>query len=184
MVTGVPLTVMSHRDPAPNLRRAILNNTKTRITVGPLFSEGARLLWGLLDGKTVASVGDIAARVGLDASAVQLHLYGDRRPIGATQDAYTTALLIPPATWTMPPTEPFVLPALAAMADKARAVLTAAGGDGLDIGALGEACAFAPDPYERAFLALSTVYLTGVAESIPGTGRFRLVQTRRAMRAA
>jgi hypothetical protein len=170
---------MSHREPAPNLRRSLLR-LKTRILLGPLFSEGARLLWAIASLRFKGRIAHLADAVpALDASTVHLHLHGDKRPENATRAAYFAAFGVPKAAWDRPPSEPFRLPALAAFTARALDALATAGDAGLEIGAIGKACKLASDPAEADYLAIAVVYLMrgdGLVVRPPGSLRWHLTR--------
>lgn len=174
---------MPQRHPAPNLRRSIVR-LKTRVLLGPHFNEGARLLWSVVEKRFNGSIADLAAAVpNLDASAVHLHLHGDRRPENEARATYWALCKVPKGAWDKRPAKPFALPALASFIAKATDVLTQAGGDGVEIGALGAACAFASDPCEADMIAIVVIYLMldlARVERIPGSARWRLTRAGRA----
>lgn len=165
---------------APNLVRAMAQR-RIRVGLGREFSEGARLLWDRVTAGTVTAA-SLATTTGLDESAVHMHLYGDRRPRADAREHYAT-LGIPVAAWDKRPAKPFALPALVAFIERATSVLTAAGKDGLDIGALGKACGFATDDCEADHVAITVVYLLraqGTVERVPGGTAWRLKAAKKA----
>ena len=175
---AIAVTASRH---APNARR-LLSTNRVRLTLGRYFNEGSRLLWGLLAAGTFPSVAAIAKRIGLDESAVHLHMYGDRRPEDATRDMYATHAVIPQTAWDARPSKAFALPAFATFSDRVIAALTAAGREGLDIGAIGKCAKLSDDDCEADTNAILVVYLLrdlGRVERPYGTTRWRLATAKR-----
>lgn len=178
------------RPSAPNLVRAAVRQP-TRVILGAYVSEGLRMLWAFVADHCGGRADKLAHKLpDLDRSAVHWHLYGDRRPDRTARGLYLTVCGVPEEAWDIPPTEPFRLPALVAFAKTALVVLRGAGPDGLEIGQLGKACAFARDDAEADFLAVTVIYALReeglVARVSPRSARWHLTRTgaARARRAA
>lgn len=77
-----------------------------RSQVGDRFTEGARLLWLVLEGNqwTLAALAEAA-----DVSKPTLfrYLYGDREMRLGTAQRLEVLTGVPAASWAQPPTEPF-----------------------------------------------------------------------------
>ena len=82
----------------------------TRLTLGPRFSEGARLLWLVL-AERAWSQGEAARAIGAKAGVVPRWLYGDTRPSWDWASKLRDLFGIPLESWTLPPSIPFVAPA-------------------------------------------------------------------------
>ena len=96
----------------------------TRTTLGPSFSEGARLLWGVLLRRGLSQV-DLAAMlrdpngVPVKQSTVNRWLYGERRPSLGIVVQFADLFRIPARAWSLKPSRRFVLPAAKDLVRKA-----------------------------------------------------------------
>lgn len=79
----------------------------SRSTIGPRFSEGARLLWVkaiLLKGHSQETIRDL---LGAPRGVVSRWLYGDRKPSLKYMEKARKVYRVPVATWLDDPTERF-----------------------------------------------------------------------------
>lgn len=81
-----------------------------RTELGPLFSEGARLLWLAIQREGLLSA-PAAAEVGADSSLFHRWLYGERKPGRTHGNALSERFGVPSDSWDMEPSEPFAPPA-------------------------------------------------------------------------
>ena len=81
-----------------------------RTHLGPLFSEGARLLWMAMGTKRV-SAEDVRRDVEASSGAVAKWLYGDKRPGISYAQRLEQSFGVPMVAWTQQPTVTFVPPA-------------------------------------------------------------------------
>lgn len=82
--------------------------TNHRTTLGEHFSEGARLLWGLV--REYPSIAAFQREHGFHNGEVARLLYGDLRP-NIDRAVKLQALGIPPSAWLQKPTKRFTPPA-------------------------------------------------------------------------
>lgn len=85
-----------------------------RTHFGPVFSEGARLLWRAVERESGGREA-LTLRLGIARGVLSTWLYGDRRPGREKSVLLATTLRIPAAAWGMPPTEACELPATIAL---------------------------------------------------------------------
>jgi len=153
----------------------------TRLTLGPSFSEGARLLWQAVERPSLGSPEALAQRVGFpNASYLAAHLYGDKVPGPDARARYRRHLKIPLGAWDKAPIVPFQLRALTVLCERALPILAVAGEHGVELPAFALACRFAPTTGETeavADLVLGALWSRGLAErvgerwrSVPGAG--------------
>lgn len=82
-----------------------------RRTLGARFSEGARLLWGVLAERSL-TIAAAASQLGWVRGNLSRMLYGDSIPgVGALVEVEAT-FGVPVARWAEPPSVPFVPPAM------------------------------------------------------------------------
>lgn len=84
-----------------------------RRNLGPYFSEGARLLWGVMRRKDFDQA-ELARRLGKDRATVSRWIYGDRRPRIDAMIEIQRKFGVAADTWGRKPTQEFQPPALAA----------------------------------------------------------------------
>lgn len=84
-----------------------------RLTLGPHFNEGARLLWGKL--AEFASLEAMRLAVGAHRGELSRILYGDRLPGLPLANRIADKLGIPTTAWEQPATVPFTPPAAVAL---------------------------------------------------------------------
>lgn len=82
----------------------------TRTTLGPQFSEGARLLWAAMESRGW-SQGQVAKAIDAKGGVVPRWLYGDIRPGWDWAKILRDTFCIPLEAWTLEATEPFIPPA-------------------------------------------------------------------------
>jgi transcriptional regulator with XRE-family HTH domain len=82
-----------------------------RRTLGPRFTEGARLLWLWLAASGISQK-ELGRRVG--APAITKILYGDHIPRVAVLSRLCELIGAPVSVWAEPPREPFVPPLVVA----------------------------------------------------------------------
>lgn len=81
-----------------------------RSSLGPHFSEGARLLWLALE-RLGLNQTEAEARARSAKGSINRLLYGERRPGLDMALRLEEAFGIPPGAWNEPPSEPFAPPA-------------------------------------------------------------------------
>ena len=81
-----------------------------RMTLGPHFSEGARLLWAAIQERRLSQA-DVRVRVGVQPGTVTRWLYGDKIPSLESAMAIEDAFGIAARRWLEGPAAVFVPPA-------------------------------------------------------------------------
>lgn len=84
---------------------------ETRVSLGPKFSEGARLLWAVVrerDGNQAA----VQREIGCGDGVISRWLYGDVTPRLSALVKVRELYAIPVESWEQKPTRPFKPPAL------------------------------------------------------------------------
>lgn len=85
--------------------------TPRRTTLGPHFSEGARLVWEGIEREGVSHA-DLRREWGVHTGDLSRALYGDRkRPSMAVLAGAQKRFGVPLEAWAQPPTVPFIPPA-------------------------------------------------------------------------
>lgn len=82
----------------------------TRTTLGPRFSEGARLLWEAMEHRGWTQ-GQLRKELGVTTGRVSRWLYGDLRPPLTVAVSISKKLHIPEEAWMQSPSVDFVVPA-------------------------------------------------------------------------
>lgn len=80
-----------------------------RTDLGPLFSEGSRLLWLAIQREGLPSA-RAADAVDADASLFHRWLYGERKPGRSHGNVLSERFGVPSDAWDIAPTEPFAPP--------------------------------------------------------------------------
>lgn len=84
--------------------------TLSRTTLGPRFSEGARLLWDAMSRLSLSQWG-LTRLLGTKPGVVSRWLYGDTRPGWDWANKILSACDVPLDAWTKPSSVRFVPPA-------------------------------------------------------------------------
>ena len=80
-----------------------------RTDLGPLFSEGARLLWVAVEAG--GGIAAIRGRLNFSSGEMTRLLYGDRRANLAQANVCAERLAIPTTAWEQQPSQPYEPPA-------------------------------------------------------------------------
>ena len=87
-----------------------------RTDLGPLFSEGARLVWVAVERE--GGVAPVRKRLGFDVGEMSRLMYGDRRANLQQANRCLEVLDVPTTAWEQAPSEPFEPPAARAARER------------------------------------------------------------------
>lgn len=103
-----PLDKFSDRAYRAQLMAARLLNRTHRVSLGPHFSEGSRLLWVAVERRGRR---DVLSMLGVHESSLSRYLYGDKEILLRVAIRAEEMLGIPPRSWVSKPARPFKVPA-------------------------------------------------------------------------